>query len=130
MRNKKKAPVEITIKSYGLYEKWDNNNQAIPKCIMLTESIIAELGIEFGMVVEIDKSRGRYLDFRIDHPDFKDDNGKIEPPFTGSFRVKHTPYKFFLGDTIWAPIEDKRGEWKLTIIEEGKEIVSKTLLLI
>jgi hypothetical protein len=54
----------------------------------------------------------------------------MEPPFHGTFRVKHSEFEFFLGDTVWAPIHDKRGDWKLSIILDGEILATKTIKLI
>ena len=129
MKKKNNRPIEIDIINFGLYSKWDRDSSALPKFMELTSEVEAELGVEFGMIVEIRKARGRYLDFRIDHPEFYDENGEIAEPFTGTFRVKHNPFHFFLGDTIWDPIEDKRGEWKLTILFQDEILASKSIMI-
>lgn len=130
MKKKNNRPLEIEIINFGLYSAWDRDNSKLPEFIELTNEIKAEIGVEFGMMVEIRKARGRYLDFRIDHPSFLDESGEIAEPFTGTFRVKHNPFQFFLGDTIWEPVEDKRGEWKLSIYYEEKLLVSKSIHLV
>ena len=124
MKKKNKRPIEIEIMSYGVYTKWDRDAKALPKFQSCTLEILAVEGIEFGMIVQIAKARGRYLHFIIDHPPFKDSKGKIEPPFEGTFRVKHNPFEFFLGDTIWNPVDDKKGEWRLSILDGEKVLVS------
>lgn len=130
MKKKNNRPLEIEIINFGKYSEWDRDSHALPVFQELTDTVTAELGVEFGMMVEIRKARGRYLDFEIDHPAFTDADGHPEPPFTGTFRVKHNPFQFFLGDTIWAPVEDKKGPWKLTISFEGQVLVTKTLHLV
>lgn len=130
MKKKNNRPLEIEIINYGLYSEWDRESQALPSFLELTNSVEAKLGMEFGMIVQIRKARGRYLDFQIDHPPFTDETGDMAPPFTGTFRVKHNPFHFFLGDTIWEPIEDKKGEWKLSILLEGKVLVTKSINLV
>lgn len=129
MKKKKNRPIEIELVNYGQYSEWDRDNSNLPKFLTLTESVKAEIGVEFGMIVEIRKARGRYLDFEIDHPPFEDESGDMAPPFTGTFRVKHNPFRFFLGDTIWAPIEDKLGNWKLSILLDGETLITKTIKL-
>ncbi len=130
MKRSNKPLPEIEIINYGLYEKWDRSAKALPEFLELTTEIKAELDVEFGMIVEIRKAKGRYFDFVIDHPPFKDKEGNIEPPFEGNFRVKQNPYRFFLGDTIWEPIEDKLGDWILSILVEDQILVSKTLTIV
>ncbi len=33
------------------------------------------------------------------------------------------------GDTIWEPINDKKGEWKLTTWMDGKILIQKSLFI-
>ncbi len=130
MKKKNNRPIEIDIINFGLYSTWDRESSALPQFIELTNQVTAEIGVEFGMIVEIRKARGRYLDFIIDHPPFLDENGDLAAPFTGTFRVKHNPFHFFLGDTIWAPVEDKRGEWKLSILLNDEILATKSIWLV
>lgn len=130
MKKSNKPVPEVEIINYGRYKQWDRNSRDLPEFLELSEEIKAELDVEFGMIVEIRKGRGRYLDFRIDHPSFTDPEGNVEPPFEGSFRVKQNPYRFFLGDTIWEPIGDKKGEWVLTILFNDEVLAQKRLMLV
>lgn len=130
MKKKNNRPIDIDIINYGEYNEWDRQNSNLPKFHLLTQEVKASIGVEFGMIVEIKRARGRYLDFIIDHPPFSDEEGNIVPPFEGTFRVKHNPFQFFLGDTIWAPLKDKTGDWKLSILIEGKVLATKTITLV
>ena len=130
MKKKNNRPIEIEIINYGRYSEWDRDGHQLPFFEKLTTEVMASIGVEFGMIVEIRKARNRYLDFMIEHPPFTNDSGEIEPSFTGTFRVKHNPFKFFLGDAIWAPIEDKKGAWTMSILLDEEVLVSKTLTLI
>lgn len=129
MKKKNNRPIEIELINFGIYQAWDKENSNLPRFIELTDSVPAELGVEFGMIVEIRKARGRYLDFEIDHPPFLGVDGTVEPPFTGTFRVKHNPFSFFLGDTIWEPVHDKKGDWRLSILLDETVLVTKTIKL-
>ena len=129
MKKSNKPKPEIEIINYGQYSRWDRDSKALPDFIELTEKVEAAPDVEFGMIVEIRKARGRYLEFRIDHPPFFGPDGLIEGPFEGQFRVKQNPYRFFLGDTVWEPIDDKKGEWILTIFYNDEPLVSKSLYL-
>ena len=120
---------EVEIVSYGQYTSWDRESRELPELIALTKEVKAEIGVEFGMVVEIFHGKGRFLDFKIDHPPFRDKNGNIEPSFEGTEQIRNNPYSFFLGDTIWEPVEDKKGAWTMTVFIEGKQVASKTILL-
>lgn len=130
MKKKNNRPLEIDLINYGKYSEWERDNNNLPKFEELTHVVHAELGVEFGMIVEIKKARGRYLDFLIEHPPFCNDQGEPEPAFRGTFRVKHNPFLFFLGDTIWAPIEDKLGDWTLSILLDDQVLITKTIALI
>jgi hypothetical protein len=130
MKKKNNRPIEIEIINFGEYSEWESDNQQLPKFIRLALEVKAAVGVEFGMIVEIRKARNRYLDFRIDHPPFLDDSGEMSHSFTDTFRVKHNPFLFFLGDTIWEPLEDKRGAWVLTILEGKEVLATKTIHLI
>ncbi len=95
----------------------------------ITTSVKASVGVEFGMIIEIFKAKGRYIDFRIDHPPFRDQDGNVEPPFEGTYHVRSNPVKFFLGDTIWEPIEDKKGPWTMSVYLDSVLLASKTIEL-
>ena len=127
MKKKNTKTIEIEIINYGAYSEWDRESNELPQLMALTTTVGGVIGAEFGMIVEIRKAKGRYLDFLIEHPPFTDANGDLEPPFRGTFRVKHNPFQFFLGDSVWAPVEDKKGPWKLSILEEEEVLISKTI---
>jgi hypothetical protein len=127
-RSKKPLP-KVEIVSYGRYTNWDRDSKKLPELIDLTTEVKAEIGVEFGIVVEIFQAKGRFLDFVIDHPPFHDENGNVAAPFEGSYQIRNNPYVFFLGDTIWEPVEDKRGPWTMTVLMDGKELACKTILL-
>jgi len=129
MKKSNKPIPEVEIINYGRYAQWDRNTKALPDFLEMTGEIPAEVDVEFGMVVEIRQAKGRYLDFRIDHPPFRDESGKVVPPFEGSFRVKQSHYRFFLGDTVWPPVEDKKGEWTMSILFNDQVLASKSIML-
>lgn len=124
---KKKISTELY--SYGVYSRWDRGTKELPKLMDITDQIPLELDIEFGYVIRIKGAKGKRVQYTINHPPFKNENGKIEPPFTGEYFINSNDYEFFLGDTIWAPIEDKKGEWSLTTWLEGKIIAQKSLFM-
>ena len=39
-------------------------------------------------------------------------------------------FRFFLGDTIWEPLEDKKGEWRLITWLDGVKVADKTLVMV
>ncbi|MCW3807293.1 DUF3859 domain-containing protein [Plebeiibacterium marinum] len=122
-----KKKIQTELYSYGIYTNWDRNSRALPKLLKITEQIPLELDIEFGYVIKIKGAKGKRITFKIDHPPFTDENGRIAPPFTGEYFVRSNDYEFFLGDTIWEPIHNKKGEWKLTTWLEGELLIQKSL---
>lgn len=130
MKKKNNRPVEVEILNYGVYSEWNRESSLLPQFEELTTDVEATVGVEFGMIVEIRKAKGRYLDFLIEHPLFTDAEGNVEAPFRGTFRVKHNPFRFFLGDTVWNPVADKKGNWKLSILLDDEIIISKTIRLV
>jgi len=122
-----KRRAESKIYSYGIYSKWESDSSDIPKLVRITTVIPAQVGIEFGYIVKICKARGSKITFRIEHPPFLDDTGEISPPFTGEIYVRSNTFDFFLGDTIWEPVHDKCGPWRLLTYLDGALIADKTL---
>ena len=82
--------------------------------------------IEFGLIVNIKGAKNRLLDFCIDHPGILDAQGLRRPPFDGSEYVKTNDWNFYLGDTIWLPLEDKLGPWRMTVELDGTMLADKT----
>ena len=120
-----KKKVEIEMISYGLYSQWDRSSKNLPKIKKFTHTIPAILDIEFGYTLQIKGAKGQQIDFIMKHPPFCDDLGNVRPDFTGSVFVHANDFKFFLGDTIWSPIEDKCGTWELITFLEEKEVARK-----
>lgn len=129
MKKSKKASPKVEIVSYGRYTKWDKESRDLPELVDLTYEVQAEIGVEFGMIVEIFQAKGRYLDFKIDHPSFNDSEGNLESSFEGTYQIRNNPYAFFLGDTIWEPVEDKKGPWTMSVYMDGIMLATKTILL-
>lgn len=118
------------IKSFGIYESWDGDQKRVPRIKAFETDIPARIGIEFGYIIHIQHGRGARLDFEIDHPDWLREDGNIEPAFTGEFFVRHNDYDFFLGDTIWEPVAEKCGPWRLRTWYNGDLLADKTFMLI
>ncbi len=118
-----KKRVEVTIKSYGIYTRWDRSQKrTLPKIIKHTKEVPADVDIEFGYTLCIRGGKGQTLSFVIKHPPFLNERGEITPDFTGEDIVNSNEWYFFLGDTIWEPIEDKCGIWELITSLNGKEV--------
>ncbi|GAC13561.1 DUF3859 domain-containing protein [Aliiglaciecola lipolytica] len=125
---KHKAQFEIT--SYGLYEGWDNNSKELPLIRNFTTKIPATLDVEFGFILEVKKGKGLKLEFTIYHPDIPDKKGNIMEPFNGDVYVRTNNWEFYLGDSLWDPIHDKVGDWRMVIECEGKIVAEKTFTVL
>lgn len=121
---------KVEILSYGEYSRWDRESRELPELVEMTEEIKARLDLEFGMLLEIRGAKGRYLSFRIEHPPFRDKSGAIVPPFEGNYQVKSSPFRFFLGDSLWEPLEDKKGQWTLNVSFDEAIVATKSLTII
>ncbi len=116
--------------SHGLYDDWKCGSKELPTLVKMTMEIEAELNVEFGYILRIRHARNCKLTFRIEHPPFKGDDGEVAPPFEGELYVKTNDFRFFLGDTVWNPVADKRGEWRLITWLDGEKVADKTLELL
>ena len=121
-----KTRPEFSIKSYGIYNEWDANSKDLPKIQDFTTEVPAKVDIEFGYIINVKKGKGCKLDFIIYHPDVLDKKGRIMAPFEDEVYVKTNDWDFFLGDTIWEPIDDKIGPWRIVIEHQGIIIADKT----
>ncbi|WP_075589738.1 DUF3859 domain-containing protein [Labilibacter marinus] len=122
-----KKKIDSELYSYGIYSRWERGSKDLPKLQKITTEIPCELDVEFGYVVRIKGAKGKRIQFEIYHPAFPDEDGNPAPPFTGEYFVNSNNYEFFLGDTIWEPIHNKKGEWKLTTWLDGKILFQKSL---
>ena len=120
-----KRKAEIRLRSYGIYERWDSQEKALPKIKEFTLEVPAVVDIEFGLIVNIKGAKNQLLDFCIDHPGILDAQGVRRDPFDGSEYVITYDWNFYLGDTIWLPLADKLGPWRMTVELGGKTIAEK-----
>ena len=125
-----KKKIDVQMHSYGLYDGWDRDSKELPNLVKITTEVEASIDVEFGYILRIRGGRNAKMTFRIEHPPFCDEFGEVMPPFDGEQYIKNNDYRFFLGDTVWAPIEDKRGEWRLITWIDGKQVADKTITLI
>jgi len=116
--------------SWGLYTAWDREDKALPQIKDFTEEITATPGVEFGYILQIKKARGKQIQFTIEHPPFLDEEGHLTPAFTGDVYVRSNEWQFFLGDTVWEPVADKCGAWRLIIALDGENIADKTFTIV
>ncbi len=121
---------EVSMHSYGLYDGWDRDSKELPTLVKITTEIETELDIEFGYILRIQHARNSKITFRIEHPPFRDSSGNLAAPFDGELYVKTNDFRFFLGDTIWAPVENKKGTWRLITWLDGQQVADKTLNMI
>jgi hypothetical protein len=124
MKKSKKNP-KIKIESFGRYSKWERGSRELPKILEFTNIIKSEENVEFGMILHISSGKGSKLQYCIQHPPFKDAKGNVEPDFTGEYLVNTNNYKFYIGDCIWLPLEDKVGKWIVSVEFEGKVVAEK-----
>ena len=120
-----KQKPEISMSSYGIYTQWQADSKHLPKVVKFTHDIPAELDIEFGFIVNIKRAKNQKLYYSIEHPSIPDTAGNIMPPFDGTVYIKNNNWDFFLGDTIWAPIENKVGNWRLYLTLNNQIIAEK-----
>jgi len=116
--------------SYGIYKNWDNVSKELPIIEQFSEIIPARRGIEFGYILSIKKAKGKQLLFCIEHPPFKDEKGDVMPSFEGELYVRTNDWNFFLGDTIWEPVSDKIGSWRLITTVDGVVLADKTFSIV
>ncbi|WP_087017935.1 DUF3859 domain-containing protein [Thaumasiovibrio subtropicus] len=124
-----KSKYLVDIVSYGIYTKWDGKSKQLPKIQTFTTDVPAEIDVEFGFTVNIKRGKGKVLQYCIYHPNITDAQGEIMAPFEGDVHIRNNDWDFYLGDTIWAPIENKLGDWRMTMEIDGILIAEKTFNL-
>lgn len=124
-----KRSVLVEMSSYGIYSTWDSKSKQLPKIQEFTTEVPAEIDVEFGYIVNIKKAKGEKIRYCIYHPNITTDKGEILEPFDGEEYVGNNDWDFYLGDTIWAPVDNKIGNWRMTIELKGQVIADKTFHL-
>lgn len=124
----KHKPV-IEIDSYGIYSTWDADDKALPKIKQFTTEVPARVDIEFGFIVSIRKAKNRKLRYCVYHPDIPDKKGNVMPPFEGEEYVRTNDWQFYLGDTLWEPLDTMLGPWRMTMELDGELIAEKTFMV-
>ena len=122
--------IDIKLKNWGIFTQWDRSSRELPKIIKHTHTIPSVIDIEFGYILHIKGAKGKEVEFVMKHPPFTDDEGNVRPDFTGSHFINSNDWQFFLGDTIWSPVEDKCGTWELITYLDGKEIARKSFEIV
>ncbi|QDV83151.1 DUF3859 domain-containing protein [Planctomycetes bacterium TBK1r] len=116
---------EVSVRTHGLYSKWDSGSKELPAFLESTTRIPAKVDVEFGLVINVVGGKNLQLHYCIDHPGIRDAKGKRRPPFEDVVYVKTNDWDFYLGDTIWEPIEDKLGTWRMTLTLEGQIVADQ-----
>lgn len=124
-----KRKIEVRMRTHGIYSKWESGSKEFPRFLHMTTEVPARVDVEFGFVVNIKHAKHRELYFCIDHPGILDGQGARRDPFDGTVYVKSNDWNFFLGDTIWEPIDDKLGPWRLWLALDEDVIAEKTFQL-
>jgi hypothetical protein len=124
----KSKPV-FKIKSFGIYNQWNAKEKNLPEIQEFTTNIKAILDVEFGFIINIKKAKGEKIQYCIYHPNIPDNKGTPLPPFDGEVYITNNDWNFYLGDTIWLPIENKLGLWRMTIEFKGVVIAEKKFSL-
>ena len=101
----------------------------MPQIREFTTRVEAELEVDFGLIVNIKKAKGQLLHYCIYHPDIPDEEGQVMAPFEGDEYVRSNDWDFYLGDTIWAPVSNKLGIWRMTIELAGQLVADKSFEL-
>lgn len=125
-----KSKPTFRIRTFGTYTQWDAESRDLPRALENTTRIPGVVDVEFGFIVNVKSGKNEKLTFCIDHPQIKDADGSIRPPFTGEVYVKSNDWNFFLGDTIWEPVHDKLGHWHLSVTWNGAVVAEKTFLIL
>ena len=123
---KSKKMFEVVIESYGLYTQWKGGSRDLPKIIEFTSVIKAYEGNEFGVILRIRKGKGVKLDYYIKRPAVNDEHNITENDYTGMHIVRSNDYKFFIGDCIDYPVQDKLGKWIISIYSESILLAEKS----
>lgn len=121
-----KLKADVSIIYSGIFSQWDNSSDELPRLLQATVHVPALIDTEFGFITRIKKAKNQILTYCIYHPDIPDDDGNIRPPFEGEVFIKENDWRFYLGDCIWAPVNNKLGNWRMTLTLNGKIIAVKT----
>ncbi len=116
---KKQSKMDVKTLSWGLYAKWSNRCRELPHFLKFTTEIPGRYEAEFGYILRVKNGKGKNIEYTVIHPPFCDEQGVTEPPFTGTIPIRGGEFEAYLGDTLWEPIEDKIGVWRVTAKIDG-----------
>ena len=120
-----KQKPQVKLRSHGIYRGWDAKAKELPRIAEFTLRVPAVIDVEFGFVINVKGGKNKELYYCIDHPGILDGDGNRRDPFDGTVYVKTNDWDFYLGDTIWDPIEDKLGVWRMTVELDDKVVAEK-----
>ena len=124
-----KKKVETRLVSWGIYTKWDTDSKELPSLVKMTRDIPCELDVEFGYILNIKKAKNKKLRYCIAHPQIPDEDGVPMAPFAGEEYIRQNDWTFFIGDTVWAPVDNKKGPWRITLAIDGVLLADETFNL-
>jgi hypothetical protein len=127
MKRSHKPLPKVEIISYGLYSGWNSRDRELPDLVSLTDRVEGKKDAEFGMMVEIRQAKGRYIRYVIEHLPFREKDGSLMPPFTGDYQIRTNPARFFLGDSVEDPVEEKKGIWEFRILYDDIILARKKI---
>lgn len=121
-----KRKPEIRIRTFGIYTKWQTDSKRLPQIVEVTTRVPAVIDIEFGFVVNVKGAKNQKLAYCINHPGILDADCNKRAPFAGVVYVKTSDWDFYLGDTIWLPLDDKMGPWRMSVQLDEDNVAEKT----
>ena len=127
---KKKKKCTVKIIHHGLYAKWSNRCRELPRFLKFTDIIPGRVESEFGCTIEITGGKGKFVDYTIEHPPLLDSQGAVAPSFTGQIPLRANKDTVYLGDTLWEPLVDKLGKWRVIGKLDGEKIADFTFTII
>ncbi len=125
-----KRSVVVDMTSYGIYSTWDSKSKALPKIQEFTTTVDAEIDVEFGYILNIKKAKGEKIRYCIYHRTSPPTKAKYLNRSMAEEYVGNNDWDFYLGDTIWAPVSNKLGKWRMTVELKGNIIADKTFDLV
>lgn len=121
-----KHKIKVTVESFGIYGDWQSSTKKMPKILETTTLIPAQIDIEFGLTISVLNAKGNTIKWCIDHPKITDKKGRQMAPFEGDEYIRNNKWSFYLGDTLWAPLEDKVGDWHMYLMIDDELVAEKT----
>ena len=53
-----------------------------------------------------------------------DENNIPMTPFTGEVYIKSNDFRFYIGDCIWSPVDNKTGIWEISAQINNKTVAN------